>query len=397
MNMTQTKTADLKQQVFARHRTGKSHRKTGPKSTTVAAYTGVFLLVISMVAIGYQPPQKVDKVANAVNPLSSTSATPTDQPSVDQIIATNIAADIATRADLPVAANIANQSISLSIQGQLAQSDSNTISKPQIIQPSADNRTIKQYTTKDGDTVDSIAAQFNISSDTVKWANSLTTNSVAAGKDLKILPVDGVLYTVKNGDTIDSIASKFNTTAQNITVYNDLELSGLVPGKQVILPSGILPTNERPGYQAPQVRTLTSSFSSYRYANGFAGGSGLGSWVNTKSTTSGNTNAWGNCTWWAWERRYEMGMALPSGALGNAREWSYTLGQAGHLVDSVPSYGAVFQSSEGYYGHVGVVEVVNADGSIVVSEMNNYSLGGYNIVDKRVIPASAVGSFNYIH
>jgi hypothetical protein len=29
--------------------------------------------------------------------------------------------------------------------------------------------------------------------------------------------------------------------------------------------------------------------------------------------------------------------------------------------------------------------------------MNNYSLGGYNIVDKRVIPASAVGSFNYIH
>ncbi|MDB5186725.1 MAG: hypothetical protein JWM07_197, partial [Candidatus Saccharibacteria bacterium] len=29
--------------------------KGGPKSTTIAAYSGVFLLVMSMVAIGYQP------------------------------------------------------------------------------------------------------------------------------------------------------------------------------------------------------------------------------------------------------------------------------------------------------------------------------------------------------
>jgi hypothetical protein len=32
--------------------------------------------------------------------------------------------------------------------------------------------------------------------------------------------------------------------------------------------------------------------------------------------------------------------------------------------------GAVFQTSAGYYGHVGIVERVNNDGSFYVSEMN---------------------------
>jgi surface antigen len=399
MSLAHTKTATLKQQVFGRHRPGSKKAKNGLKSTTVAAYTGVFLLIMSMVAIGYQPPQKVDSVANAVNPLASGSPVKTDQPSVDQIVATNVAAGIAARADLPIAANIANQSISLSVQSQLAQTDSNTIVKPQIIQPSADSRTIKQYTVKAGDTVTSIAQQYGVSPDTVKWANNLSSDTVSPDTQLKILPVDGILYTVKDGDTIDSIATKFNTTVQNITVFNDLELSGLVQGAQIVLPSGVLPATERPGYVAPRTYgtyNAASVLTTRHFAGGFAGGSSLGSWANTKATTPGNTNAWGNCTWWAWERRNEMGMPLPSGALGNAAEWSYTLAQAGHRVDSTPSYGAIIQNGGGY-GHVGVVEVVNDDGSIVISEMNNYAAGGYNIIDKRVIPAYAIGNFNYIH
>jgi surface antigen len=352
-----------------------------------------------MVAIGYQPPQKVESVASAVNPIVSADSSTNDQPSVDEIVATNVAAGIASRANLPIATNIANQSVSLSIQSQLAQNDTNTITKPQIVQLSAGNRTVKQYTAKDGETAESVAAQHGVSVDTIKWTNGLVSSDVA-GKDLTILPVDGILYTVKDGDTVDSIAAKYNTTAQSITSFNDLELSGLVNGKKIVLPGGVLPTNERPGYQAPQARVFTStavySNNSYRYAGGFAGGGVYNVHRNTKQTSPGNTNAWGNCTWYAWERRLEMGRPLPSGALGNAAQWNSSLGAMGYRVDSVPEVGAIFQNGGGY-GHVGIVEAINSDGSIEVSEMNNYSGGGYNGINGRTIPAGQVGTFNYIH
>lgn len=384
--------------MFVSKLSSSKKRRGGLKSTTIAAYSGVFLLVISMVAIGYQPPQKTDSVASAVSPVPS-SPSDADQPSVDEIVATNIAAGIAERANLPVASNIANQSVSLAIQSQLAQNDTNTITKPQIVQLAADNRAIKQYIVKEGDTADSIAAQFGISVDTVKWANGLASSTVTPGSELTILPVDGVLYTVKDGDTIESVAAKFNTTPETVTVFNDLELTGLVKDKKIILPSGILPTTERPGYQAPApvVQTFTSNvYTAYRYAGGFAGGDVFNIRQNFKRTTPGNTNAWGNCTWYAWERRYEMGRPIPGGAMGNAAQWNSSFAAMGYRVDSVPEVGAIFQNGGGY-GHVGIVEALNADGSIVVSEMNNYSGGGYNGINDRIIPAANVANFNYIH
>jgi surface antigen len=399
MSFAQAKTAQLKQTMFAGAGLSSRKAKNGPKSTAIAAYSGVFLLVMSMVAIGYQPPQKVESVASAVNTVSAADSLEADQPSVDEIVATNVAAGIATRANLPIANNIANQSVSLSIQSQLAQNDTNTITKPQIVELAAGSRTVKQYVVKEGDTVESIAAQYSITPDTLKWANSLTTSTVAPGKELTILPVDGVLYTVKAGDTVDSIAAKFNTTPQNITSYNDLELSGLVNGSKIILPSGVLPVNERPGYQAPQqvTRFLTSNvYTSYRYAGGFAGGDVFNIRRNVKSTTPGNTNAWGNCTWYAWERRYEIGRPIPGGTMGNAAQWNSSFAALGYRVDSVPEVGAIFQNGGGY-GHVGIVESIQGDGSIIVSEMNNYAGGGYNGINDRIIPASQIGMFNYIH
>lgn len=400
MALAQAKSAQLKQSMFTGSTLKTIKAKSGPKSAAIAAYSGVFLLVISMVAIGYQPPQKVDSVASAVSPIVPADSSTVNQPSVDEIVATNVAAGIAARANLPVASNIADQSVSLAIISQLAQSSTNTITKPQIVELSAGNRTVKQYTVKDGETVESIAAQHGVTADTVKWTNGLSGSAVEAGKVLTILPVDGVHYTVKAGDTVESIATKYSVAAQSITSYNDLELTGLVNGTKIIIPGGVVPTNERPGYQAPRAvsRVFTGNVYSgaYRYAGGFAGGGVYNVYRNTKSTTPGNTNAWGNCTWYAWERRYEMGRPIPGGAMGNAAQWNSSFAAMGYRVDSVPEVGAIFQNGGGY-GHVGIVEVINADGSIEVSEMNNYSGGGYNGINWRNIPASAVGSFNYIH
>lgn len=351
-----------------------------PKSTTIAAYAGVFLLVISMVAIGYQPPQNMDAVANAAETSTETTAT---QPSVDQLVATNIAAGIAERADLPIATNVANLSVSLSAESQLAQSDSNVISKPQIIQPSADGRDIVHYTAVAGDTAQSVGEKFGITANTVKWANNLSSDAIEVGKQLVIPPVDGIVYTAKDGDTPESLASKYGASAENIIAFNDLEIGGLATGRQIVIPGGVLPENERPGYVAPQVAASQGS-----YNGGY-------STVNAQiaSASAGNRYAFGNCTWYAYERRLQLGRPVGS-FWGNAATWAMYAQAAGYTVNNTPAVGAVMQNGGGY-GHVAIVESVNSDGSITISEMN-YA-GNFNRVTSRTVGAGSVGSFNYIH
>lgn len=385
--------------MLAKGRTSSKKAKVGPKSTTIAAYTGVFLLTMSMVAIGYQPPQEVNYVASVATPNATASATAVTELSVDQIVATNVGASIATRANLPVAPSITNQSVSLSIQSQLAQqTDSTSIAKPQIVQPTSDSRTIQKYVTKEGDTVTSVAAQFGVSTDTVKWANNLAGDSIAVDKELDILPVDGVLYTVKAGDTLESIAEKYKTSTQMVMVYNDLELTGVVKDQRLIVPSGVMPTEDRPGYVAP--RPVVPVFYT-SYAGGYNGGGSIqivnyADYVPAGVTLYTQTNAGynGQCTWFAYMRRAAIGRPIPNAAHGNAVSWAASFSARGYAVNKTPAVGAIFQNGGGY-GHVGVVESLNADGSITVSEMNA-SAGTYG-VNLRTIPASAIGNFNYIH
>jgi surface antigen len=46
-------------------------------------------------------------------------------------------------------------------------------------------------------------------------------------------------------------------------------------------------------------------------------------------------------------------------------------------------------------GHVAIVESVNADGSITISEMN-YA-GNFNRVTSRTVSAGSAAGFNFIH
>lgn len=321
----------------------------------------------------------MDSVANATS--VPTAAAP--QPSVDQLVATNIAAGIAERADLPIANNVANLSVTLSAESQLTQNNSTVINKPQIIQPSADNRQVRSYTAKAGDTAGSVGQQFGVAATTIKWANNLSSDAIDSGKQLVIPPVDGILYTVKDGDTVASLASKYGASADQITAFNDLELGGLTTGKQIMIPSGVLPETERPGYVAPSVAASQGSY--------YGGFSTVGAQI--ASGTAGNRYAPGNCTWYAYERRMQLGRPVGS-FWGNASSWAYNAAQAGYLVDHTPSVGAVMQNGGGF-GHVAIVESLNADGSITISEMN-YA-GNFNKVTSRTVAAGSLSSFNYIH
>ncbi|MGA4514922.1 CHAP domain-containing protein [Staphylococcus caledonicus] len=106
----------------------------------------------------------------------------------------------------------------------------------------------------------------------------------------------------------------------------------------------------------------------------------------------GNQYYYGNCTYYAFNRRQQLGRSVGS-YWGNANNWAHSARHAGLAVDHRAEVGAVFQTNAGYYGQVGVVERVNRDGSVYVSEMNWN--GHFNHVTNRTIRNTS--GYNFIH
>lgn len=339
----------------------------------IGSHVAVVVGIISIIAVGYRPPVEAA-------PAQASSILEQQEVSIDQIAAADVASSVAQTADLAIERNVQNLAISLNAKTELAQTDNTLISKPQIVQSSSGRKGITQYTAKQGDTVQSVAAHFGISEDTVRWANKLTSDALKDGTKLSIPGTTGVIYTVKAGDDPAKLAEKYKADKDRIITYNDAELTGLNVGAQIVIPDGILPENERPG-----ARTATN-----RYAN-----SGITISGGLRTVFAGNGYAPGYCTFYAYNRRAELGRPIGSN-WGNANTWAAYARSAGFSVDHSPRPGAVFQNGGGWggYGHVGVVEEVKPDGSIRVSEMN---YAGWNKISERIIPASQVGSYNYIH
>lgn len=359
------------------------------KSSTVAIYASVFVLLVSIIAVGYRAPQQAAATTTAV---ANTAEIATDKPAVNEVLATDIAASVAQAADMAVAPNVAELAVSTRVQSeyQTASGDSSTISKPTIVEVSSASRNITTYAVQSGDTVASVAAQYGLSPNTIKWANNLTGNALAAGSNLDILPRDGIAYVVKGGDTIAKIASRYKANASLITTYNDLEINGLSNGLKIIIPDGVLPSAERPGYVAP--RTYTANYTT-GYSSGFSGGK---TWFISRGIGAAGGYAYGNCTSYAFWRRAQLGHPIQP-RWGNATSWARSASAAGFRVNNTPSVGAIIQNSGGY-GHVAIVEAILPNGDLQLSEMNaSVSGGGYNIVSGRILSASLVHQYAYIH
>ncbi len=106
---------------------------------------------------------------------------------------------------------------------------------------------VVDYVVREGDTLSTIAEKFDVSSDTLKWANEgVNWQRIRPGDTVKVPPITGIVYKVRTGDTVYSIAKKFEANAQAIVdfpfnTFSDDENFSLVVGQTLIIPDGVMP------------------------------------------------------------------------------------------------------------------------------------------------------------
>lgn len=146
------------------------------------------------------------------------------------------------------------------------------------IDRASNNGKISTYVVREGDSLSGIADMFDVSGNTILWANNIGKNDLRPGMSLIILPVSGVRYTVASGDTLASIAKKYSSDASEIASYNGISsVDELVKGTTVIIPGGELAS-------APAAKAKTVAKSSSSVAKIKTGGS-MGSVKSTGNTS----------------------------------------------------------------------------------------------------------------
>lgn len=311
---------------------------------------------------------------------------------LDSLSSADIAVTVARMTNMPQTTAVINHADSANTSAEIVPNGSQAIAKPQILKTELKSKNdIEDYIVAEGDSVDSLAQKFGVSSNSIRWSNGVTGSTLQAGTKIVIPPVDGIVYTVKSGDTANSLAGRFRSNEARIVAFNDAEISGFVEGERIVIPDGeVIPVARSGGYSGSGV------------AYGF---------VATYGPANGYDFGW--CTWHAANRRMQVGSPVPTN-LGNAVTWGSRARAAGMTVSDVPIAGAVIwhdQSVTGYVagglGHVAYVESVNADGSIIVSDMNSRGVanpdlsgppaGGWARVSYRLVTPEDFYKYDFIY
>ncbi len=103
-----------------------------------------------------------------------------------------------------------------------------------------------EYTVEQGDAIFRIATRYDISPETLLWANYGTLQDnvhfLAIGQSLTIPPTNGIWYEWKENDTLQSVADKYKADVEDIKLWfgNELDLTNPVvsPGTKIMIPGG---------------------------------------------------------------------------------------------------------------------------------------------------------------
>lgn len=325
----------------------------------------LLLLVVAIFIMANRSASQTIRTSTLNSPTASVGSLsgPLDQLSSEQIALE--AAKMVNLPELPILSNRADSAIALL---SVAPNDSTILAKPQVVSTSQKSKhDIIRYTAKRNDTLAGLAIKFRVSANSIRWSNGLTTDIIQPGKKLLIPPGDGIVYKVKSNDTVGSIINRYGANKTAFIQVNDAE-GGLRAGEYVWIPNGLQPT---PTFAA--------------FTGGNVGGASFGSRrFNSCSLGINNSYYCGWCTWWSAYRRSQVGNPVPPG-LGDAYSWHIG------LKSGAPRAGAVAQFPG---NHVGFVEKLNPDGSVLISEMNRE---GWDVVSNRTIPASQQGGMRFLY
>lgn len=266
---------------------------------------------------------------------------------LDPITSSEVAVTVAKDTKLAVDTSLVLKSSNVADQSVIG--DENALAKQEVMSISQSiRRTIATHKVEKGDTLEKLAKEYNVTTDTIKWANNLGAEPTT-GQELKILPVSGVSYTAQNGDTVETVASRFKGDANAVRDFNDIDVKGLAAGMEIVIPDGS-PASAAP-VTATAARRTTPSYGSSDAS--YYGGRSGGSFANTYTR--------GQCTWYVASRRQ-----VPNN-WGNAYTWLFRARAAGYGTGSEPRAGAIGWERG---NHVVFVESVNANGTVNISEMN---------------------------
>src|SRR5579859_99667 len=204
-------------------------------------------------------------------------------------------------------------------------------------------------------------------------------------------PVDSNIpfqwYTIHYGDTIITIAQQFDVQPGGI-----LELNRLQSTDQIYLGMRLrIPTDRSYGagyrYLAIPLPPDTIPPGPYGY---YVAPPGFYGFAVQDIPTDPFSGLFGQCTWWAQHKRPDENL----NNMGDAWNWANGARARGLVVTTTPAPGATVVFAPGVegasgIGHVAHVEQILTNGWVLISEMNFFwNGGGYARVDYRYISAA---------
>lgn len=309
----------------------------------------------------------------------------------------------------------------------------------------AANISASEITVESGDTLWSISSGTAQSVNEIKSLNNLTSDLIFPGDVLKVdaeapsaAPAEEVeveaeetatTYTIEAGDTLFAIANQFNVTVDNLKAWNNLSSDLIIAGKTISVAESAAPAamtveeapaeetaapaeevsapaveeveaaEAAPAESAPAPAAEEVSAPAVEEVEQPQAATPAASAPVTSASNGANYYDWGTCAWYVFEQRSQRGLGVGN-MWGDAKNWAAGAQAAGYSVSNSPSVGAIMQApayTNGAYGlgHVAIVESVNSDGSIVVSEMQFN--GGLGSVSTRTLSASQAASHNFIN
>lgn len=250
-----------------------------------------------------------------------------------------------------------------------------------------------EYTVKEGDTLTSLASKYNVTIDSITWANESLKNSakLKVWSVIKIPPVSGLIHEVLENESLDSLAKQYKIAKDEIVKQNEIE-GQLVLGETLIIPGATKYKSQTKGYNT----TYNNGTWGYAFAKS-SKNSGQSKYVNNGDYAYKLTRrkpkhsfVWWNCT------RF-VGQYKDVTWWGNAKDWLRNAKKKGAETWIDPKAGAVIVFyGKGYnprYGHVAIVVDVK-DSTIIVKDMNYRRL---NEVTTREIPKTDKAISGYIY